>query len=74
MTHTDEQPGLFDIEPPQRAPDAQAVRPTCSECGRPLRSRRSIAAAAGDHCAAKVGRAVLARRGKVRKTQGPAAA
>lgn len=45
---------------------AAASRPTCSECGHRLRSRKSIEDEIGPCCAAKIGRAVVRARRKAR--------
>ena len=49
---------LFDVPAPAPAPERKSVR--CSECGRPLRAKRSVEAGVSQACAAKVGVAVLA--------------
>ncbi|MXM67078.1 hypothetical protein GR925_27515 [Streptomyces sp. HUCO-GS316] len=54
---------LFDVPAPPRPPEAEGgpVKPRpCEVCGRMLRSKRAVEAGAGQTCAAKVGRAVLA--------------
>lgn len=59
----DRQEFLFDIKvPEQPTAAARSARPStsCSVCGRALRSRKSVDAGAGQTCAAKVGRSVLA--------------
>jgi hypothetical protein len=61
---------LFDVPAPPKPEGARRASVRCSECGRPLRAPRSIAAGVSQACAAKVGVAVLAsvrgtRQGRV---------
>ncbi|MFD9903932.1 DUF6011 domain-containing protein [Streptomyces sp. NPDC059063] len=70
-----DQAALFDL--PQQHGPAKARRrrmqaTTCAECGRPLRSERSVRAGVGTECAAKTGRAVIASRKPADNTPPPA--
>jgi hypothetical protein len=51
---------LFDVPAPPKPEGARPASVRCSECGRPLRAPRSVAAGVSQACAAKVGVAVLA--------------
>mgnify|MGYP000942238315 CR=1 FL=1 len=57
---TDDQVLLFDVPAPPKPEGVPTASVRCSECGRPLRAPRSVAAGVSQACAAKVGRAVLA--------------
>lgn len=70
-------PELAEYERVWTAAQSAGGRPKCSVCKHPVHSQASTAALLGEHCAAKIGRAVMASRAlrrTVREANGTLAA